>query len=987
MVELNNIHGLEYNKNIKNTKEKFSNLSVSDSVYNSSTNNPNYNILYNQETENDAIKNIDDSEITKLTNLKTEYDRALSVYSNELNILNTMINNYSSASNTRYKNRNVKLSDGTLGYITNNGVWKSYSSDNLYNKISNKRSCPSTSINNLKTLNGTIDTDYNIINVDNKNKFIIGSPMTENQGCGLSGTNIYVTNTQAPINKQTYSGCYNLNESNGLIYQSDMGDNATLNSCRIRAFDTNSEVFALSSSNGLPNSGKCYVGKNLENVINGGQAIYTRVIWTQSAQPLNGARSARLNYAGQLEILDSEKNVLWISNLPQDNCDPNNGGRISVKNASWGSNCNGRKSNSRSVPWNVPVDNLLSYAKSVADGKDLLDFTLNHNIINPETNNKIGDVAQGCKKNFISYYICGTQGGKLLKNANQSGEANGKLITYDCQEHTQRCENFKLIVNDNLNVVINDGKTNSNIWETYTTNVSKNAISTNEYNGPSSRYGREYIQPGESLVDGEYIGSPNGFCYLVFINNVGLELRINLSGCSKGNDGNFYGGNLTDDIKGINFTVYNKYFNDNLSFFDTAKIINGGITKDLSDISTSTNNLYSSSNLKFSIVFTGVLFVRENQSGNWTFKLTSDDASYMWIGKDALKNNSTISNAFISNGNTHKSITKVNTIDLDGGAYYPIKIIYGNNTGLGNFNLKFSAAGVSERSNLNDYIYAYTPNDGLATYSIELDGDNINNLGNVGYVTPDGKLKRIPERLITLSNNNYNNNYIEIGNYSNNNNLDNIGIINSSNVDTCKNECNKNEKCHGFVYKDNKCYLKNENIYPKTIRVYDENARLFKRNIDILTHSSCNKNVVPIDNKRWNDFPLDESGSPIDENTECGMGIYLKDQKNKVLDSSNKLKDISSKIIERINSLNKNDQNIIDKLGISKKKMINTLDNININENKYNKKDKLLINESGMKNSSYNELLSNNYNYLIWSILAVSIGIGSIYYAKKKINK
>lgn len=987
MVDLKNIHGLQYNKNIKNIKEKFSNLSLSDSIYNSSTDNPNYHILYDEDSQLDIIKNMDDSERTKLTDLKTEYDRAVSVYSNELNILNNMINNYSSALNTSYKNKNIKLSDGTLGYVTNNGVWKSYSSENLYNKISSKRSCPSTSINNLKTLNGKIDTDYNIINVDNKNKFIIGSPMTENQGCGLSGTNIYVTNTQAPINKQTYYGCYNLNESNGLKYQSDMGDNATLNSCRIRAFDTNSEVFALSSSNGLPNSGKCYVGKNLENVINGGQAIYTRVIWSQSSQPLNSARSARLNYAGQLEILDSEKNILWVSNIPQDNCDPNNGGRISVKNASWGANCDGKRSNPSQERWSVKVDNLLSYAKSIADGKDLIDYTLNKDIIIPETNNPIGDIAIGCKKEFKSNYRCGTQGGKLLKTITKRNEANGSLITYDCQEHTQRCEKFKLIVNDNLNVVINDGKTNNNIWETYTTNISKNAISTSEYNGSSSRYEREYMQPGESLFDGEYIGSPNGFCYLVFINDVGLELRINLSGCSKSNDGNFYGGNLTDDIKGINFTVYNKYFNDDLSFFDTAKIINGGITKNLTNISTATNNLYSSSTKFVSIVFTGVLFVRENQNGNWTFKLTSDDASYMWIGKDALKNNSTISNAFISNGNTHAPITKTNTIDLDGGSYYPIKIIFGNNDRGGTFNLKFSGPSVSERSNLNDYIYAYTPNDGLATYSIELDGDNIDNLGKVGYVTPDGKLKQISENLIQLSNNNYNNNYIEIGNYSNNNTLDNIGIINSSNVDNCKIECNKNEKCHGFVYKDSKCYLKNDSIYPKSSRVYDENARLFKRNIDILSRPSCNKKVVSIDNNRWNDFPLDPSGDTMDANTECEMNTYLKNQKDKVLNSSNNLKDISSRIIERVNSLNKNDKYITDNLGINKEKIKKMLSDIDINEKKYNNKDKLLTSETGMKNSSYNELLSNNYNYLIWSILAVSIGICSIYYTKKKLNK
>jgi heme exporter protein D len=40
-----------------------------------------------------------------------------------------------------------------------------------------------------------------------------------------------------------------------------------------------------------------------------------------------------------------------------------------------------------------------------------------------------------------------------------------------------------------------------------------------------------------------------------------------------------------------------------------------------------------------------------------------------------------------------------------------------------------------------------------------------------------------------------------------------------------------------------------------------------------------------------------------------------------------------------------------------------------------------------MKFSSYSELLSDNYNYLVWSILAISITIGGIYYIKNRKNE
>ena len=982
MVNLNNAQGLQYVMKLRNIikhnrNEGFDNIDKSDNTNNTdNTDNTDNNKF------NNIINNINKSEIEELNNLKTEYDRALSDYNNELLSLNKMINNYTIASKSQYKNTNIQLSNGNIGYITNNGIWKEYSSNDMYNNLSGKGTCPSTQINDLKKLNGNIDTIYNTINIDDENKFLIGTPMKEGQGCGISGTNVYVTNTATPVSVQEYSGCYNLSESNGLIYQEDMGSNATIDSCRVRAFDTNNEVFALSNSNGLPNNNKCYIGKNLNNVINSGPAIYTRVIWRSNIEPLIGARSVRLNYAGQLEILDYQNNVLWTSNPPQDNCDPNNGGRIKIKTSSWGANCNGRKSNSRNEQWSVPTDNLLSYSTSLANGKDIAEFTLNPDLIIPETNNPIGDPAPGCKKYFRSSYRCGTQGGNLLKKIYEKGDSNGSLVTYDCQEHTKRCENFKLIVDDNLNVVINDGQINNNIWQTDTLNIVSNAVSNEIYNSLSGKYQREYIQPGELLEDNDFIGSINGKCYLIFVNDVGLELRISISGCTKSNNGNYYGGNVTDDINGIFFTIYNGYFNDDLSFFKKAMFINNGITKDLNNISSSTNNKYTKSNQKYSIVFTGVLIVKKQNAGEWTFNLTSDDASYMWIGNDALKNSLT-SNAFISNGNVHSSTMKSNAITLDEG-YYPIKIIFGNYRGNGVFNLTFSGPGVSERTNLEGYIYAYTPNDGLATYSIKINGDNTNNIGKAGYITPDGKLKSIPSRLIKLSNNEYGKNYIEIGNYSHFNDAENsIGIINSTNEDTCKMECNNKDDCYGFVYKDNKCYLKNNDIYPQSYRIYDENARLFKRNIDILTHSSCNKNIIPIDNNRWNDFPPDPLNSEIDEKFECEMTQYLSEQKSKLFNSENNLKDISSKIIDRINKLNKNDKMYIEQIGMGIENILKTVDNLNTNQKKYNNKDKLNINEDAMKKSSYSELLSDNYNYLMWSILAVSIAIGSIYYIKR----
>lgn len=973
MEKINNIDGIKYQKKVKELKEGFDNANDESS----------YSILYNQYPTSDAINTINNRDLSELDTLKNEYETALASYQNEFTTLSNMINNYNKSSNSQYRNKNVRLPTGEIGYVTNNGIWKQYPSMPIYNSIAGRKQCPA--LNDIRNLNGTIDTRYNIVDIDANNKFIIGSSMKEGQRCGLSGTNVYVTNTEAPITSQQYSGCYNFNDNNGLVYQSDMGSSATLNACRIRAFDKNKEVFAISSSNGKT-TGKCYIGDILSNVVNAGQAIFSKVIWRPALEPIPNAYSARLNLGGQLEILDVNQNILWVSSKNSyDNCDPIRGGTISVKDATWGANCDNKRDPVTQQKWDVKIHNLVNYARSIADGKDRADFVISKDIILPETNTPIGDPAEGCLKNFVTWYRCGKQGGHLLKKIDINPEANGKTVVYNCQSHTERCKMFKLYLSDEPNVFIKDDKTNTNIWNANIANVPQNSVSTNEYNSSAGKYERDYIVPGEILEDGDFIGSPNGNFYLIFIKNVGLELRINLSGCKKHTDNNYYGGNITDDMTGMYFTVYNRYFGDNLLFFNTAQITQSGVTNNLTNIESSTNNKYTSSNRYFSLILTGSLYVREGQTGNWNFKLNSDDASYMWIGEDNVKN-STPNNAFINNGGTHKPTIRENTIKLDGGNFYPIKIIYGNNNHAGTFNFTFSGPGVSERSILDGYIYAYTPNDGLATYTINLNGDNINNLGKVGYVTPDGKLKTIPTRLTKLSNNQYSQNYIEIGNYTNPDN--NISIIDSNNIDFCKEKCNEIDNCAGFVYKDNKCELKNSDMYPKSNRIYDESAKLFKRNIDVLTPDSCSKNIVPINNNTWNDFAISETEAELNENSKCEMSSYLNEQKNKVSEESKKLEDISNKLMNAINKSTKN-KNLLNKnIDITSKNILDTLHELNNNKTMYDSKIKESnINEKAMKLETYSELLTNNYNYLVWSILAVSIAIGGIYIIKKnKVN-
>lgn len=68
-------------------------------------------------------------------------------------------------------------------------------------------------------------------------------------------------------------------------------------------------------------------------------------------------------------------------------------------------------------------------------------------------------------------------------------------------------------------------------------------------------------------------------------------------------------------------------------------------------------------------------------SGPYTFRTTSDDSSYVWIGSNAVSG-FTIGNATVNNGGPHGSITVTGSaVTLQANNYYPIRVIFGQGAG------------------------------------------------------------------------------------------------------------------------------------------------------------------------------------------------------------------------------------------------------------------------------------------------------------------
>jgi hypothetical protein len=192
---------------------------------------------------------------------------------------------------------------------------------------------------------------------------------------------------------------------------------------------------------------------------------------------------------------------------------------------------------------------------------------------------------------------------------------------------------------------------------------------------------------------------------------------------------------------GLYFNIYQGYHDEVANYDSIAPQKVGytsGYTSDTTNKRIATNNQlpvaldYSAS--LYTVVWNGLF--RSNYTGTYTFRLISDDGSHLWLGENA-KSGYTQDNALIKNGGLHGDVTVTATYTMAAGAYYPIRILFGENYGGDDFSFSWSInGGTTYVSNgtgffFNDYV-PITPNtDKLVLwYTFLNDGAITDNMGN-----------------------------------------------------------------------------------------------------------------------------------------------------------------------------------------------------------------------------------------------------------------
>jgi hypothetical protein len=101
-----------------------------------------------------------------------------------------------------------------------------------------------------------------------------------------------------------------------------------------------------------------------------------------------------------------------------------------------------------------------------------------------------------------------------------------------------------------------------------------------------------------------------------------------------------------------------------------------GNSDNFENLNTATNNLIDRPD-NYTIEWIGLFLATEN--GEYTFTTASDDGSYIWLGSDV--SNITIDNAFVNNGGLHGTQFKSGSRTVNENAYYPIRILFGEQSG------------------------------------------------------------------------------------------------------------------------------------------------------------------------------------------------------------------------------------------------------------------------------------------------------------------
>jgi len=142
----------------------------------------------------------------------------------------------------------------------------------------------------------------------------------------------------------------------------------------------------------------------------------------------------------------------------------------------------------------------------------------------------------------------------------------------------------------------------------------------------------------------------------------------------------------------------------------TTTIVNGGATVTAQSAKTSISR---DGTVAESTSYTAYGYFLAPATGQFTFYINSDDASYLFVGDGAdITLNTDLDNATVSNGGRHAAQERSGTFNLVSGEYYKIFAVFGNDTGPGTAIFSYQGPSIAKTTDFTGRLFYNTATNG-----------------------------------------------------------------------------------------------------------------------------------------------------------------------------------------------------------------------------------------------------------------------------------
>jgi hypothetical protein len=191
------------------------------------------------------------------------------------------------------------------------------------------------------------------------------------------------------------------------------------------------------------------------------------------------------------------------------------------------------------------------------------------------------------------------------------------------------------------------------------------------------------------------------------------------------------------------------------------------------------------------------------------------------------------------------------------------------------------------------------------------------------------------------------------------------------------------EKCGGFQYYDGKgssglgtssCQLLGPGTFPQKGRISAE-SDLYIRKKQVTNSDTCPKEVEAGTAENWAAFPHAANMAP---SSLCQLGFATEQQRQVADETNDALVKATATIKDGLSSLTSEEKGLVEKLGYNVDKLQKDMDSYDQATEAKGRAEKALFQVGAMRDDTDLNMVSQNYQYILWTILAILVVIGSI---------